>query len=215
VKVDVDEIISLCGACAPAFQARQSFDLPVMPFDWWILKLPEVVPQIENGLDNIFEDDVAQFGEYNSNSVLFSRFAIHVHDLPDEVMADKNDAWKSHLPALRARYSFLGRQLKERASRGDVLFIRSWIGEDEYLRDKFSGYAQDILSALRRVFQNDRIKLLMIDYNEPRLGEIDGVIVDNVTVYQRTNMGCNQGWREMFLRQGIFKRPAQVVLKDA
>ncbi len=212
--MDVDEIISLGGACAPAFQARKSFDVPVMPFDWWTFKLPEVVPQIENGLDNIFDDDVVQYGEYINRPVLFSRFAIHVHDLPDEVMADKNDAWKSHLPALRARYSFLGRQLKERASRGDVLFVRSWIGEDEYLRDKFSDYAQDILSALRRVFQNDRIKLLMVDYNEPQLGEIDGVIADNVTVYQRTDMGCEQGWREMFYRQGIFKRPAVVSLAD-
>jgi len=207
--VIVDEIISLGGACAPAYQTRKLFDVPVMPFDWWTLKLPEVVPQIEQGLDHIFDDDAVQYGEYISRPVLFSRFAIHVHDLPDDVMADKSGLWRSHLPNLRSRYSFLGRQLRERASNGDVLFIRSWIGEDEYLRDRFAVFAHDILAALRSVFQNERIKLLMEDYNDPRLGEIEGVIEDNITVYKRTDMGCDQGWLEMFSRQGIVKRQVQ------
>jgi hypothetical protein len=205
--VEFDEIISLGGSCAPAYQARKNYgSLPPMPFDWWTLKLPEVVPVIKNGLNDLFDDDIVQYGEYINRPVLFSRFAIHVHDLSEDIMHDKLGRWRNHLKELRSRYSFLGRQLNERASQGNILFVRSWIGEDDYLRDKMFDLTVELIMTLRGNYDNDNIRLLMVDYDLPMLSTIDGVLEDNVTIYNRTDMGCDRGWQEMFRRQGIVRR---------
>ena len=85
--------------------------------------LDHVAPLVESGFDNVFDIGRVRKGVYIERPALFSEYAIHVHDRPDDVMRDDSERWIDYLDSVRKRYCFMGRVFFESASSGRLLFI--------------------------------------------------------------------------------------------
>lgn len=201
-----DRIISLGSSCTPAYQIRRHFgEKASFPFDWSLLRMPDVVPALKSKMQDEFSPEAVKRGSYIDRPAIFGKYATHLHDLPEPVMAAPDDAWRGQLGLLQRRFDFMWRLLEE-AAQGEVLFIRSSAAEDEYLRPNFPEFFRDISNALKEVFSRASVTFLCVDYQLDTPLDIPGLITAQVESYQPHNMGCDRGWSELFERLGIRRR---------
>jgi hypothetical protein len=152
-----------------------------------------------------FDFDGLKKDLYCGTPMIFGKYAIHNHDLPQDVIMADDESWRARIPALRDRYNFLWRCLDE-VARGDILFVRSYAHEDEYLRPRFPELFSQIMETLRRKFPSANITLLLVDYHLTEALDDKNIWSVDATSYAPHNMGCDRGWSEMFAKLDITRR---------
>ena len=175
------------------------------PFDWLFLPLPNVAPALSAEMHDEFDFDCLRKDSYPGGPAIVGKYAVHDHDFPDEVMTAEDESWRDSIPTLRSCYDFMWRSLED-AANGDILFIRCYADDDEYLRACFPELISGIMQTLRKKFSSARVTLLLVDYKLTDVLDEQNILSAEVTSYQSQALGCDRGWREMFERLDIKKR---------
>ena len=118
-----DHIVSLGGACAPAWQIRTFTGRDTAyPFDWLVLPFDSLVGLIERDFDGFMAPD-AFSPMLDRKAIRNTRFpCMHLHDFPNPV---RDEGWRALVPGVMERYRFLiGRWRDLVAGDARVLFVR-------------------------------------------------------------------------------------------
>jgi hypothetical protein len=209
-----EAIISLGGACAPAFNIRRIFGNDrAFPFDWWISS--------RQGIEKIIRDDFA--GPYRVENMRLSpdrqsvrdiSLNIHyVHDFPRGPDKHVLPDFAPHVPERLQRYQVLAERMRRICSTSRVLFVRleppgrpkNWDGSHAAAHAR----AEKWLALFREKWPNGQADILTLntDPNTPPAPPLklpSGMaLFDNIETVTGDGGWQNMGYARMFRRQEI------------
>jgi hypothetical protein len=127
--VAYDQIITLGGACSPAWQVRNyTGKTNAMPFDWLVLPFRSLVSIIEHDFHGFTEPDAF---ELTPCGVINRKFPLlHAHDF--HLDAENPEGWKIEITTVRSKFEYLINRWRETLSGSNrILFIRHQAHFDE------------------------------------------------------------------------------------
>lgn len=208
-----DHIVSLGSFCMTAGQIRRRFpSAKAFPFDWLVTPTVALQDMFETDFSEIMLPENMQIVTENAGqAVMCKRYGLmHYHDFYDAKVDDRYVpvAVRAECTKNSGKFAYLLKRLY--GLTGDVLFIRVETGYVQHFNNNCDFdeiKLQGFIDILRKFLPKCSVDLLLL--NSFPAAKERGVYCDRLDHYGVTTWeGSNQGWDEMFDRNGIDMNPA-------